>query len=61
MKVKIIPSPGGADVLLRITTTDEVYRIVLARHEVQELKVAIEKWQEAQPFRVAREATGGRK
>ena len=58
MNIKIIASPGGADVLLRITVSDEVYRIVLARHELQELKVAIEKHQSEQPFRVAKEATG---
>jgi len=32
--------------------------MLLKRHELQELKVAIEKWQQKQPFRVAKEATG---
>jgi len=35
--------------------------MLLKRHELQELKVAIEKFQQEQPFRVAKEATGGKK
>lgn len=55
MKIEIISSPLGEDVLLNIGEL----KILLACHELQELKVAIEKYQEEQPFRTAEEGTGG--
>ncbi len=60
MKIELIPSPCGEDIMLRINEIpgQVIHRIVLARHELQELKVAIEDYQGNQPFKVAREATG---
>jgi len=63
MKLSIIPSPCGEDVMLRINEIpgQVIHRIVLTTAELQELKVAIEKFQQEQPFRVAKNATGGKK
>jgi len=63
MKTEFYPSPGGADVMLRITSSPYgfTHRIVLARHELQELKIAIENYQGKQPFRALKKATGGGK
>lgn len=61
MKIELIPSPGGEDIMLKVSDNPYgfVHRIVLAQHELQELKVAIEKYQGEQPLRALKGATGG--
>lgn len=58
MKYDFYQSPTGEDVVLRIRDSNEVYRIAFTHPELQELKVAIEKYQEGQPMRTLREGRG---
>lgn len=59
MKYDFYKSPTGQDVVLRIIASrDEVHRIAFTHPELQELKVAIEKYQEEQPMRSLREGRG---
>ena len=59
MKTEIIPSPGGKDVMLKITTVlGGIQKTVMTRAELHQHDWAIRKYLEGQPFRVAKEATG---
>ena len=54
MKIEIIPSPTGEDVLLKMDDTGKAY----TRQELHELDWAIRKYLEEQPMRTLREGRG---
>ena len=61
MKVEIIPSPTGEDVMLKITDDrfdEETHRIVMTHPELHELEWAIRKYLEGQPVRNLKEGGG---